>query len=101
MTHLEKAIFNEIKDHLEEEGREYLKDYKNGIKFLDMGRYIKENYQEFSVLHGGKYTMIKYKVRTLFKPEIKYANNCVDWMVNIYSDGTMGIYFDGTEYIQK
>lgn len=89
---------NEIKNHLKESGNEYLKAYADGIKFYDMGRYIKTGYNEFTECCDGT-TMVKYRVRTKFKTKFKFDNNTVDWMVNIYSDGTIGIYFDGTEYI--
>lgn len=95
MTLLQSAILAEIKIHNCD--REYLTQFNKSIRFLSMGRYIKEGYKEFAVCYGG-YTMTKYLVKCSFKPKNKYDDNVVKYMVNIYSDGTMGIYFDGTEF---
>lgn len=91
MTAIQKAIFTEIKTH--NANYDYLSEYNKGIKFVSMGRY---NRDEFTVCSDGN-TMVKYLIKCRFKAP-KYENNVVIYMVNIYSDGSMGIYFDGTEY---
>ena len=101
MTPLQKIIFNEIKRHNAND--DYLLRYNRGIKFLSIGRYIHKGYNEYMLTgfktdDGENVSMAKYEVKCLFKPEHKGDNNVVKYMFNLYSDGTHGIYFDGTEY---
>ena len=92
MTAITKAIFTEIKKHNEKD--EYLNQYNKGIKFESMGRYHRD---EFTICYDDE-SLVRYEVKCRFKPAIKYDNNVVKYMVCLYSDGGMGIYFDGTEY---
>lgn len=95
MTLLQSAILAEIKIHNCDD--EYLAQFNRNIKFLSMERYIKDGYDEYTICYNGD-SMAKYLVKCSFKPAEKYGNNVVKYMVNIYSDGSVGIYFDGTEY---
>ncbi len=93
MTNLQKFITSEVKAHNKE--RE-LEQFNKGLKFLSMEMYNKEGYENFVLCSSG-HTMARYEVKFTFTAK-KYENNVVKYMVNIYSDGSMGIYFDGTEY---
>lgn len=95
MTTLQKAIFSEIKKHINE--ADYLMEYSKGIKFESMDRYQKEGYEEYVICSGGV-SLTRYEVKCRFKA-LKYEDNIVVFMVNVYSDGEIGIYFDGTEYV--
>ena len=98
MTILQKAIFAEIKAHNADRAED-LGRFNTGIKFESMTRYNKPGYQDFVVCYSGE-TLTRYEVKCRFKAP-KYENNIVKYMVNVYSDGTTGIYFDGTEYERK
>lgn len=95
MTAIEKAIFTLIKKHNEKD--EYLKQFNKGIKFASMGRYIKEGYEEFVICSDGD-SLTRYEAKCFFTPAIKGDNNVVKYQVNMYSDGSISLYFDGTEY---
>ena len=101
LTIMQKAIMTAIKKNNSERELEW---FNKGIKFMSMGRYIKEGYQEhvitgFNNTVNGEYaSLTRYEVKCTFKPADKWEDNIVKYQVNIYSDGTMGIYFDGTEW---
>lgn len=92
MTNIQKAILADIKAHCTE--CDYCGKFNKGLRFLSMRPYTKTN--SFTVMSDGT-ELIKYEVKCKFSAA-KYENNVVVFMVNLYSDGTTGIYFDGTEY---
>ena len=103
LTILQKAIMQAIKKY--NASKEDLERFNKGIKFKSMGRYLHRNYEEYVITMFENLTnvdefvsMVKYEVKCYFKPANKGDNNIVKYMINIYSDGSMGIYFDGTEY---
>lgn len=101
LTPMQKAIMTEIKKNNTDSA--YLNQYNKGIKFEHMSRYIDENYKEYTITsytdeNGENVSMTKYMVECRIKPIHRHGNNIVKYMVNVYSDGTMTVYFDGTDY---
>ena len=96
MTTLQKAIMTEIKAHIKDRF-DTLGEYGKAIKFHSMGRYDGIEGDDFAICFDGN-SMVSYKVECTFKPAKKWDNNLVIFKVNLYSNGDMGIYFDGTSY---
>ena len=90
-----KAIIKEVKAHNIESDE--LKEFNKGIKFVSMTPYNKEGYENYVMCSNGV-SLTRYELKCQFKPEHKFDNNIVKYQVNVYSDGTVGFYFDGTEY---
>lgn len=103
LTIMQEAIMKAIKKHNTDD----LAKYNKGIKFVSMGRYLHEGYEEY-VITGYKdkaekenLSIVRYEVKCSFKPEKKYDDNIVRYEVILYSDGSHAIFFDGTSYRLK
>lgn len=94
MTAIQKMFMQEIKKHNAE--REGLEMYNKGIKFASMDIYPGRNH--ITCTDGTILT--KYKVSCQYKSaeSVKGVIDYVDYQVNIYSNGDMAIYFDGTHW---
>ena len=107
MTFMQKAIMAAIKEH-NNDPENTLAEYNKGIKLLSMepdrkrGAHIDtwhnnwhEDTKEFERVDDAA---LRLKVKCSFKPTEKYAANVVIYEVIIYSEGTIGVYYDGEEY---
>ena len=102
MTLIQKALFEEIKAHIKHdiEGDPVnyagFEQYLNGIKFESMT--YDHNREVFTMCYPGDISLTRYTVKTRFRAK-KYEDNIAIWQVNVYSDGTVSVYFDGTKYV--
>lgn len=94
MTFFQKAIIQEIKEN--NANSDYLNKYNRGLKFEKMNAYKKNGLNTYTVCSSGE-CLVRYEVICKFKPETKWDNDIVIYQVNVYSDGTMSVYFDGTK----
>ncbi len=76
---------------------EYLERFNRGLRFKSMTLYNKKGYENIVECSDGV-TLVRYELKFYFKADDKYDNNIVKYMFNMYSDGTCGFYFDGTEW---
>lgn len=99
MTTMQKAIFNEIKKHNAERD---MAEYNKGIKFYSMKLYEKNGLEPFTICHDGT-GLTRYEVACEYKAEdaVKGIIDLVVYQVNIYSNGEVGVYFDGTYWDRK
>lgn len=104
LTIIQEAIMKAIKQH---NNNERLIKFNKCIRFESMGRYIHKGYEEYVITgykdKSGKenISLTRYEVKCSFKPEKKYDDNIVKYEVIIYSDGTIGVLYDGTSFRLK
>ena len=102
-----KAIMAEIKET--NANADYLVCYNKGIKLISIDQNTKHGENLFTTHHNEwdeekkEYNRIddigmKLEVKCKFKPADKWENNIVIYEVVLYSDGSIRIFFDGTEY---
>ena len=70
--------------------------FNKGIKLENLEPYNKPGYENFTVCYDGN-TLTRFKATCIFKAR-KYENNVVFYQVNVYSNGAIEVYFDGTSY---
>ena len=108
MTNIQKAIMADIKAHILEDvandtkgnQESYFAQFLKGFKFYNMEHMPDYNGDLATKCYPNEKILIRYRVRTFFKAA-KYENNVALWQINLYSDGTTSIYFDGTEYYKE
>lgn len=101
---IKKAILTAIKEHCANSDK-----YNDITMYKPVGNYIEmcpSISREFTTKCSSNYKegvpelyMNSYTVYTKCKAK-KYENNIVIWDVKIYSNGDLGIYFDGTKYVK-
>lgn len=92
MTTMQKAIYKEIKNKCVAPENEYLRSEKP-CEFLSMD--ISKTRETITCFDGTILTHYEVKTRHTAK---KYEDNITVWDVCVYSNGDLGIYFDGKEY---
>lgn len=112
MKMLEKMILTAIKKHNNEDSDGYLTQFNHKIRLVSMGPY-RERGAHFDTTHNeypneeqGDYVTcnviddaaLRLIVKCSFKPVNSFDDNLVKYEVILYSNGEVGIYFDGTEY---
>ena len=95
LTFLQKAIMATIK--ADNAKYDFLNRYNAGIRFHSMGRCKKAGVDEFTICHNGE-SLTRYQVKCKFRPAVKYDKNTVLYQVNVYSSGTIEVFYDGTSY---
>lgn len=89
MTAMQKMIFKAIKDHYKNTENDFLTDEKP-LEFITM--YASPKRETVTCYDGT--TLTHYEAITR-KPAKKYECNATVWDVCMYSDGRIGIYYDG------
>ena len=108
MTNIQKAIMADIKAHILEDvandtkgnQESYFAQFLKGFKFYNMEHMSDYNGDLATKCYPDGKILIRYRVRTFFKAA-KYEDNVALWQINLYSDGTTSIYFDGAEYYKE
>lgn len=91
---MDKMLTALVKEH----NKEYdLEKYNKAIKFFSMSLYNHEGYDNYTMCSDGTW-LTRYEVKFTFKADDKWDDNIVKYQVNIYSNGKIHFYFDGTEW---
>lgn len=108
MTIIQNAIMTAIKEHIKsrtnDPGCNDWEAFLKGMKFVNMTYDHERGAQTMCAFQATEehpeyddMSLSRYTVKTRFKAA-KYENNVAVWQVNIYSNGDIAIYFDGTTY---
>ena len=96
MTTLQKAIYKAIKEHYSNTENDFLTNEKP-IEFISMELSTRRDTVK---CYDGK-TLTHYEVITRHSVKDKLDDNLTIWDVCMYSDGTTGIYYDGSGWLYK
>ena len=96
MNTIQKTIYKAIKAHYEETINDFLTNEKP-IEFISME--ISEKRKTVKCYDGK--TLTHYEVITRHSVKDKYDDNLTIWDVCLYSDGSIGVYYDGSGWLYK
>lgn len=95
---LNMKIANAIMKHIKEENKSINReDLNKSTRFEYMTKLSSDNETSFfDDVSGENISYDKYELTYTYNPGIKGLRMHVQYMVCIYSNGDMGLYFDGT-----
>lgn len=112
MKMLEKMVLAAIKEHNNEDEDGYLTQFNHKIRLVSMGpdrergahwdtthnEYPNEDKGDYETCNVIDDAALRLAVKCKFKPVNEFDDNVVKYEVDLFSNGEITIYFDGTEY---
>ena len=92
---MKQLITKIVKNRIAES--EYLGEFK-GLKLESVRPYEEKGAVTETYFNCEKGYMMRLLATFSYKPAKEEINNRVQFQINVYSDGSMGAYFEGTHY---